>query len=881
MDVFKLTFLFRFTSFLILFTFITSSLLPSSAQAQAVFNLPAPGTMVSTSETFDPVLMKGLKVHPDNPLLFDFILDSGDVGAGLVPALNQGRPQGSPLQHEAQKLIKYFLATLTIKEADLWVNLSPYEKDRMINEDLGKTEMGRDMLAQDYLLKQLTASMIYPEKDLGKAFWDRVYTKAREQFGTIDIPVDTFNKVWIVADKAKVFEKNNAAYVVGAHLKVMLDTDYLSASQNVASKGPAQGPARALAGLSAGDGPRAIHFVAASQELAKNIIREIILPEIEKEVNEGKNFATLRQMFYAMILATWYKKALKDALLNQVYTNKAKTGGVLSDDPKMGGKIYAQYLEAYKKGVFNYIKDDVGVVGADPSVRPLPVLHAPENSIPRHYFSGGLQIVPVVENAQVVSAQEMKDMDHAMLLIPVQIQGIVDQAQGGERKLSEPEFFESVESLMFNDDSILDYIYHLFLLVQSTFPSDVEKSAGYLAVIMRDAKKDGFDQLPSIKLLFDRYGSEKVEDILKKLSSDQAQLDTRRSRLNYNNFLLQIEPSVAEAKRVARIAKAPTRVRVWYRDQEVIFKEFFNEYTEHQIVEALLQEKYFINAERYQYSIISGSWLSQGYSGNDLIIEVVDMAMSTDDAQSDAPMNVSRYYFREMFVTGNVLPGMKIDIIIDDHEEIPNVRFLGIRDNVFIRYYAEGADFKTEPSEISIEDVEAFEVYFDDVSQDGVFQSEERKKYIVFNGKEFDAETAFEVLDQWLNAIRAYKDSPRKDIKGFLDLGEWSGDNLLKKDALSQAVAYELPAFLKQHGYAGEIFSFKKGAWRFSWKVSTNKQIGKLFSEASRWSRIVTHSATKISFKINCYPASIPLPFHSPSCNPESFWDNYSSSPES
>jgi len=34
--------------------------------------------------------------------------------------------------------------------------------------------MGRDMLAQDYILKQLTASLIYPEKNLGKAFWDEI-----------------------------------------------------------------------------------------------------------------------------------------------------------------------------------------------------------------------------------------------------------------------------------------------------------------------------------------------------------------------------------------------------------------------------------------------------------------------------------------------------------------------------------------------------------------------------------------------------------------------------------------------------------------------------------------------------------------------------------
>jgi hypothetical protein len=34
------------------------------------------------------------------------------------------------LKQESDKLIKYFMATLAIPEKDLWVNLSPYEKDR-------------------------------------------------------------------------------------------------------------------------------------------------------------------------------------------------------------------------------------------------------------------------------------------------------------------------------------------------------------------------------------------------------------------------------------------------------------------------------------------------------------------------------------------------------------------------------------------------------------------------------------------------------------------------------------------------------------------------------------------------------------------------------
>ncbi|MBF0486099.1 MAG: hypothetical protein HQL16_06265, partial [Candidatus Omnitrophica bacterium] len=127
-----------------------------------------------------------------------------------------------------------------------------------------------------------------------------------------------------------------------------------------------------------------------SQELAKQVIREVVIPEIEKEVNEGQNFAPLRQMFYAMILASWYKLALKDAFLNQVYANKNKTSGVLSDDPAVKEKIYSQYLDAYKKGVFNYIKESTDT--------------ATGAAIPRKYFSGGLQLMKdpaqLIERAQ-------------------------------------------------------------------------------------------------------------------------------------------------------------------------------------------------------------------------------------------------------------------------------------------------------------------------------------------------------------------------------------------------------------------------------------------------------------------------------------------------
>ncbi|HQP10635.1 MAG TPA: hypothetical protein PKV41_04555, partial [Candidatus Omnitrophota bacterium] len=158
----------RLLSAFIAFTFIFSVIMPpmpvfAQLIPQGLTNLPLPGTMMPLTPGFTPPMVIGLTVHPENPLAFDFIIGSGD-----------DRLDGPEFKDESARLIKYFLASLTVPEEEMWVNLSPYEKDRIIPENFGKTEMGRDLLAQDYILKQLTASLMFPEKELGDQFWAKV-----------------------------------------------------------------------------------------------------------------------------------------------------------------------------------------------------------------------------------------------------------------------------------------------------------------------------------------------------------------------------------------------------------------------------------------------------------------------------------------------------------------------------------------------------------------------------------------------------------------------------------------------------------------------------------------------------------------------------------
>ena len=61
----------------ILFAFLVTGITSPVQQvyAQELFYLPAVGTRVSLSPEFAPAVLKGIKVHADNPFRFDFILD--------------------------------------------------------------------------------------------------------------------------------------------------------------------------------------------------------------------------------------------------------------------------------------------------------------------------------------------------------------------------------------------------------------------------------------------------------------------------------------------------------------------------------------------------------------------------------------------------------------------------------------------------------------------------------------------------------------------------------------------------------------------------------------------------------------------------------------
>jgi len=117
----------------------------------------------------------------------------------------------------------------------------------------------------------------------------------------------------------------------------------------------------------------------------KDIIRQTIIPIIEEEVNTGKNFANLRQIYNSMLLAAWYKKRLKESVLGQAYADQNNVKGIESQSHKVTTSqettnteieaIWQKYVETFKSGAADLIKEDY-----DPASGTI---------VARKYFAGG------------------------------------------------------------------------------------------------------------------------------------------------------------------------------------------------------------------------------------------------------------------------------------------------------------------------------------------------------------------------------------------------------------------------------------------------------------------------------------------------------------
>ena len=130
----------------------------------------------------------------------------------------------------------------------------------------------------------------------------------------------------------------------------------------------------------------------AANRVASDVMREVVVPKITEDINQGKNFATLRQIYYSLILAKWFKDKFKESFYKH-YINQKKIKGIDIHDPQAKEKIYNLYTQAFQKGIYNYIKRE-----EDPATK---------RQVRRRYFSGGVAPLNPGVSSEVVGLPQL------------------------------------------------------------------------------------------------------------------------------------------------------------------------------------------------------------------------------------------------------------------------------------------------------------------------------------------------------------------------------------------------------------------------------------------------------------------------------------------
>ncbi|MEI7999654.1 MAG: hypothetical protein WCH62_09155, partial [Candidatus Omnitrophota bacterium] len=131
----------------------------------------------------------------------------------------------------------------------------------------------------------------------------------------------------------------------------------------------------------------------------------------------------------------------QNSLMKDVYINKNKVVGVNLEDPSVKERIYDRYVQAYKKGAFDYIKED----------------QTPEGQVvPKKYFSGG---IPMAMNLRRDGAKGDVKSEGATIALTVDLRDAAmnsseDQARAGDRV----SFIKKLLNGAFSEQELNDYL---------------------------------------------------------------------------------------------------------------------------------------------------------------------------------------------------------------------------------------------------------------------------------------------------------------------------------------------------------------------------------------------------------------------------------------
>jgi restriction endonuclease fold toxin 5 of polymorphic toxin system len=206
-------------------------------------------------------------------------LSAADVGGepGVEYSFKNAVGAGEDDPEAAREASDAFFVWLELDPSQFWVNLNPSQPDKVMDPVLARTDVGRVLLESDLQLKKTMTAAMDPDTRLGRDFWTRI----------VHGPDDDYcfwMRNWITPHPASVRPDGDELYILDAKLKVQSEA-WQDGSSNAC---PGQTEQR--------------------RHYNETVIRDLLLPEMERVVNEGPEYADLRRVYLSRVAAEWYRQ---------------------------------------------------------------------------------------------------------------------------------------------------------------------------------------------------------------------------------------------------------------------------------------------------------------------------------------------------------------------------------------------------------------------------------------------------------------------------------------------------------------------------------------------------------------------------------------------
>ena len=308
---------------------------------------------------FSNIQLNSLSISDDS--------DAQTFSYTLKTTVTQPGEAADDIEKASALSFRAFFTGLALPNSVFWVNLNPYEPDRIMDKNLATTDVGRIMLQADLDMKKDYARFengcVYP---IGEEYRKVNLQKETELLNTLKSKYpgesDKIDKImfftplgrWIGPDHIDVQMDKDQIFIHNQSLTI-IRTPVENLSTFRISGRIALSESDTLSNLSLSDElSRDLNTTAKEYyQFTADQEDKMITPLVIKEINSAPKYADLRRVYSSLALAQWYKEKYRGT--KGIFSTKIDSGdltGLNSNTSWNFEDTYQEFLKSIYKGEF-------------------------------------------------------------------------------------------------------------------------------------------------------------------------------------------------------------------------------------------------------------------------------------------------------------------------------------------------------------------------------------------------------------------------------------------------------------------------------------------------------------------------------------------------